>query len=219
MGRELGKIEKPAADDYRKGRKLFFVPLIYSSKEAPDGYLEKFDRYWQQAKESVNDLELKLGPVDRIYHEFISAPGEEGLKVLEQLNKKSHQMVLDEIQKGARLEAAEDDDLLTEFMDLSRCLGIGLQSQKLQDKLYQYYVEAGKKRSDFIANHIDETLRAEEIGILFIKEKNQVQVPSGIEVFYVAPPALDEINRWLRDSETNLPKKRRRKTVKKESDR
>jgi len=44
MAEELGKIEKPTAADYRKGRKLYFVPLIYGSKESPADYLEKFDK-------------------------------------------------------------------------------------------------------------------------------------------------------------------------------
>ena len=34
---------------------------------------------------------------------------------------------------------------------------------------------------------------------MFIREGHQVQFPSDIQVFYVAPPALDEIKRWLRD--------------------
>ena len=31
-----------------------------------------------------------------------------------------------------------------------------------------------------------------------MREGHQLQFPSDIEVFYVAPPALDEIKRWSR---------------------
>ena len=95
-------------------------------------------------------------------------------------------------------------------------MAIGLQNQKVLTNVYESYTEAGKKRDEFIARHIDETLKAEEIGILFMREGHQVQFPAEIEVFYVAPPALDEINRWLRDSEAQLPQKRRGRAAKKE---
>jgi hypothetical protein len=216
MAEELGKIEKPAVTEYKKGRKLFFVPLIYGSKESPADYLEKLDKYWKQAEDHISDLELKLGIATRIYHELIPASGEEGLKVLKDLNEKSYQVVQVKVQKGVQLEATEDAELLTEFMDWSRCLAIGLQNQKVLAKVYESYTEAGKKRNEFIAKHIDETLKAEEIGMMFMREGHQVQFPSEIEVFYVAPPALDEINRWLRDSAAQPPKKRRGRPTKKE---
>ena len=34
-----------------------------------------------------------------------------------------------------------------------------------------------------------------------MRENHQVQIPADIQVFYVAPPALDEIKRWLREHE------------------
>ena len=216
MPEEFGKIEKPSAADYRKGRKLYFVPLIYGSKESPTDYLEKFDKYWKQVEDQIGDLELKLGLASRIYHELIPSSGDKGLKALKDLNEKSHQVVQSRVQKGSKLEATEDAELLTEFMDWSRCLAIGLQNQKVLTKVYESYTEAGKKRNEFIARHIDETLKAEEIGILFMREGHQVQFPAEIEVFYVAPPVLDEINRWLRDSEAQLPQKRRGRAAKKE---
>ena len=218
MAEKLGKMEKPTVADYKKGRKLYFIPLIYSSKESPADYLERCDKYWKQAKDHISDLELKLGPANKTYHELITAPGEEGLKVLKNLNERSYQVVQGRVQKGSQLEATEDAELLTEFMDWSRCLAIGLQNQKVLTKVYESYIEAGRKRNEFIAKHINETLKAEQIGILFMREGHQVQFPSEIEVFYVAPPALDEINRWLRDSEAQPPKKHRSREAKKEGD-
>ena len=56
-----------------------------------------------------------------------------------------------------------------------------------------------KKRYDFIARRITETLKEGETGVLFIHEKHMLQFPPDIEVFSVSPPALDEIRRWQRD--------------------
>lgn len=199
MSQELGKIEKPQAEKFKKGRKLYFVPLIYCEKEPQAEYLEKFNKYWNQVENQVSSLELKLGKIDKIYHELISVGGEDGAKVIEALNDRSYQIVENRLGEGTQLEATEEAELLTEFMDWSRCLVIGLQNQQVFTKVYEYYTEASKKRNEHIAKHIDETLKADEVGILFVREGHQIQFPSDIKVFYVTPPALDEIKRWLRD--------------------
>jgi hypothetical protein len=206
MSQELGKIEKPQAEEFKKGRKLYFVPLIYCEKEPPAEYLEKFNNYWDQVESQVSSLELKLGGIDRIYHELISLGGEDGAKVIKDLNDRSYQIVENRLGKGTQLEATEEAGLLTEFMDWSRCLVIGLQNQQVFTTVYEYYTEASKKRNEHIARQIDETLKADEVGILFMREGHQIQFPSDIKVFYVVPPALDEIKRWLRDREAKSQK-------------
>ncbi len=201
MSEELGKIEKPSAEAFKGGRKLYLVPLIYAGRESPAEYLEKHNRYWNQVENQLNDLELKLGQVNKMYHELIPVSGEDGIKTIKDLNDRSYQIVKDKLDKGAKLEATEEGELLTEFMDWNKCLLVGLQNQKVFIKIYEFYKEASKKRNEYIAKHIDETLLGGEIGILFMREGHQVQFPSDIQVFYVAPPALDEINRWLRECE------------------
>jgi len=215
MSEELGKIEKPSVAEFKKGRKLFFVPAIYGGKKLPADYVEKFDKYWQQVEDQINDLELKLGRVTKIFHELIPASGEQGLKALKDLNERSYQLAERRTKNGAQLETTEDAELLTEFMDWSRCLSVGLQNQKVLEKVYESYAEAGKKRNEFIARHIDEALKADEIGILFMREGHQVQFPSGIEIFYIAPPPLDEIRRWLRDREAQPSSKGKSKGARK----
>ena len=66
---------------------------------------------------------------------------------------------------------------------------------------YESYTEVSKNRNEFISNHIDETLKVDEIGLLFMGENYKIKFPNGVEVFYVSPPALDEIKRWLRNQE------------------
>jgi hypothetical protein len=202
MTEELGKIERPSTEEFQKGRRLFFVPIVYGGKEFPLDYLEKVRKYWKQVEEQLIDLELKLGRVSKIYHELVASSGDDGLKVLEGLNEGSYQVASSWVGRGARMEAMEDGEVLTEFMDWGRCLAVGLQNQKVRDAVYKSYVEAGKKRNRSISKRLDETLKPDEIGILFMREGHEVQFPAGIEVFYVAPPALDEVNRWLRDHDS-----------------
>jgi hypothetical protein len=202
MSEELGKIEKPPVEDFKKGRKLYFVPLIYSSQDLPDDYQVKYNKYWDQVEKQIAELVTKLGKVNRIYHELVAAGGDEGIKVVKELSGQSYKIVQNCIEKKAQMEAAEDGDILTEFMDWSRCLIIGLQNPKVVSKVYESYTEIGKKRNENIARKIDETLKENEIGILLMRENHQVQFPSDIQVFYIAPPALDEIKRWLRERES-----------------
>jgi len=201
MAEELGKIEKMPVEDYKKGRKLYFIPIIYAGDDNPEEYLEKVTKYWEQVKKQLDDLESKLGMVNKLYHELIPASGDEGCNTIKELSEKSHELIKNCMEKGAHLEALEDAEILSEFMDWNRCLLIGLQSPKVITQVYDSYTEAGKKRNESIAGKLDETLQTDEIGILFMRENHQVQFPSDIQVFYVAPPALDEIKRWLRERE------------------
>jgi hypothetical protein len=199
MAEELGKIEKPAVDSFKNGRKLFFVPLVFSNEELPVEYIDKYERYWEQVEKQVADLVGKLGEVNRVYHELIAESGEAGGKAIKELNEKSSKIIQVYLGKIAQLEALEEGDILMEYMDWNRCLLIGLQTPRVVSKVYEAYLEAGKKRNEIIARRIDETLKTNEIGLLFMRENHQVQFPPDIQVFYVAPPALDEIKRWLRE--------------------
>ena len=201
MSEELGQVEKPSVEEFKEGRKLYFVPNTYCGEKPPDDYLSIFNRYWNQVEDQLGALELKLGKVSRVYHELVSSGGEEGVKMVKQINEKSYQVIKNRLDKGAQLEATEDNDVLTEMMDWGRCISIGLQNQGVINRVYQSYTEVSRKRNEYISSNIDRTLKADEIGILFMREGHQIQFPGDIQVFYVAPPALDEIERWFRDNE------------------
>ena len=207
MAQELGKIEKPPVENFKKGRKIFFVPVIYLSKNLPEDYLQLFNRYWEQVEKQITELSLKLGEVNKIYHELIAFTGEDGAATLKDLNNPGYKIVKACLDKKAQLEALEDADLLTEFMDWSRCLVIGLQNPNVISKVYDSYTEAGKKRNESMSRKIDETLKENEIGMVLMRENHQVQFPADIQVFYVSPPALDDIKRWTRENERNAVRK------------
>ena len=200
MSQELGKIQKPESEDFKKGRKLFLVPLIYSSKEAPEDYVEKYELYWKQVTEQLLNLESGLGLVKVIYHESTSADGDEGLNFIEKLNVKSHHIARQKCENAARVVALEDKALIEECVDWQRCLLMGLISEKTTKQVTESFMDATKKRWEYINKRIDKTLEKDETGILFIQEGHMIQFPADIEIFSVAPPALDEIHRWLRDN-------------------
>jgi hypothetical protein len=167
---------------------------------------EKVFRYWDQVESQLTNLELKLGIVKKVYHELVPVGGDEGGKIIEELNSTSYGIVKTRLDKGAELEPLEDADLLTESMDWTKCLAVGLQNPKVFERIYEFYTEANRKRNEHIAKMIDETLKEGEAGILLMREGHQVQFSADIEVFYVAPPGLDEIKRWLRTREVEAEK-------------
>jgi len=206
MSQDLGKIEKPSVEEYRAARKLFFVPLLFTPRDIQGELFEKVFRYWDQVDAQLTSLELKLGITKKVYHELVPTGGEEGSKIIEELNSTSYGIVKARLDKGAQLEPLEDADLLTESMDWTRCLAVGLQNAKVFDKVYESYIQAQKKRNEHIAKMINDTLKESEVGILLMREGHQVQFPADIEVFYVSPPGLDEIKRWLRTREVEAEK-------------
>ena len=199
MSQELGKVEKPEVSSFKHNRKILQVSLVYAGKDSPAEYMELFEKYWQQVDEMITKLENKLGNATVIYHETINAGGEEGLKMLETLNPKSHNIVDVRQKTGDKLKCIEDTELLEEVMDWERCLMIGFLSDKVAKTVYSSFSEASRKRYQQISKTIDETLKEGDIALLFIREGHMVQFPQDVDVFSVAPPALDEIHRWARD--------------------
>jgi hypothetical protein len=199
MPEQLGKIERLEVEHFKQGKKLYLVPLVYSSEEAPDEYKEKCSRYWQQVTEQLTNLASKIGRVNRVYHESIFQSGEDGMKAMERLNPSSYQIAKTQCDNGAIFETIEERELFEEVMDWRRCLMLGFMSDKVASKVSEFYVEAAGKRNGFITKKISETLKDDEAGLLFIGEEHSVQFPSDVEVFSIFPPVLDEMHRWLRD--------------------
>ncbi|MFO8101422.1 MAG: hypothetical protein R6U37_04530 [Dehalococcoidia bacterium] len=198
MAEKLGKIEKPEVESFTASRKIVVAPLLFSGKDAPEDFLEIFNRCWKQIEEQIQNLERKLGKVSRIYHEMIFNEGEEGLKILEQLNPESFDLVKNRCEAGAKLQSTEDAELALENMDWERCLMVAM-GPKVRSKIIQFHRESSSARYQHIGKQIEETLEEGEIGLFFAREGHPTQFPEDAEVFNVAPPALDELNRWLRD--------------------
>jgi hypothetical protein len=199
MTPEVGRIEKPEAEAYRSKRKLFLVPLIIFSEKTDPELVEKCRAYWKEVKEQITNLEAKIGVIQRIYHESIIDSGPEGLATIQEFNPDGFELASSRAKAGASFELIEDRDLAEESMDWERCLMMGFISEKVASRVSDFYAEASRKRYEHIAKRIDETLKGEETGILFIKEGHRIQFPKDIEVFIIFPPTLDAIHRWLRE--------------------
>ncbi|MEM3593703.1 MAG: hypothetical protein QXS27_03145 [Candidatus Jordarchaeaceae archaeon] len=202
MSETLGKISKPSVDEFKESRKLYCVPILINVKDAPSEYQEKYNLYWNQVAEHLNGLE-KAGPVRKIYHEAIFQSGAEGLEAVKQLNEKSYQLVKSKLDKGAEFQALEDRDLFNEYTDWLMALSVVGRSKKVADRVLEYFREVSDRRDEYIVKRINETLKTGEAGLLIMSDEYrmhiQPQLPPDIQVFLVRPPALNDIQRLLRE--------------------
>lgn len=202
MAQELGKIERPTAASYEGTRKLFLIPLVFSPAEPPPDYIGMLERYWAGARNQVRRLADRTGRVQHVYHEGVTQSGEPGLNLIKQISPRGYALINEFVQENsAMVEAFEDADTFYESLDWQRCLMAGLMSRKVMDLAMTGYRETTQKRIEEMTKRIEATLLAGESGLLLMPEENRLQFPKDIQVFYVAPPALDDIHRWLRDQE------------------
>ncbi|MCL2707108.1 MAG: hypothetical protein FWE97_02965 [Dehalococcoidia bacterium] len=197
MSEILGKVEKPEAEQFKNGRKLFFVPLMVVSPQENITITDLAGKYWIEAAEQLNNLESKLSQIKRIYHELL--PSEESVKQLEKMQIGSRSIVESLMASGAVISEIEDDDLMREFLDWNLCLSLQLQSPNVFNKIYDSFKETLRQRNEHITKRIDETLEDDESAVLFMREGHHIQFPNDIQIFYVAPPTLDALKRTLRE--------------------
>lgn len=199
MAQELGRIDRPFVEQYEDKRKLLLVPLVPRPPDQAQECLLILRRYWVQMQSQVATLESKLGQLQHFYHETLTEGGTQGLQRLESIDQQSYNFVRSKCQAGATLEATEDEELLAEVLDLQRCLMLPFYSDEVARRLHEWFAESSRKRYAHISKQIDETLKEKEVGLLLISERHQVQFPADVEVFFVAPPALDEFRRCLEE--------------------
>jgi len=204
LAQKLGKIEKPQVTDFRGVRKLFCLPLIpqFNEKDLDNELKNSIEQFWYQVTSQIADLE-RTGKVSHIFFESITKDGKLGLEMVKKVSQQSYDIVKEKIDKGAKLVSIENEVILNEFLDWSICLSAIRKSQKVFNRVLEFYQEVKDRRNKEIAKKIDETLKNNDSGLLVMTDENRLQIqpnlPSDIQVFLIHPPALNDIMRWLRD--------------------
>ncbi len=199
MTQPLSQTGKPLAERYGGARKLFLVPNYAFPPNIPEDSLEVLQRYWSEVRDAVGNLERTLGQVTRVYHEMLFSEGDEGARLLESLNPQGHGFIQAMCSAGASLVPTEDRELVEEHADWQRVLSIGPISQKVMTAAIDGFQDTLQARYEKIAERIQDTLKEGESGALFIRDDHRVQFPADVQVFYVAPPALDTLKKWIAD--------------------
>lgn len=178
-------------------RKVYIVPFIQPSPQAPDGFDQRFRAYWQAVDKQVSALEQRAGVVKRIFAEGILGKGDDALVMLEQSNPQAHRIVTTRVDAGARFDEYEDDELFGEVVDWSRCLSIGFISQSVANAVTASYQDAVQRRQRQLDKRLAEGIGEGE-AVLLLSGSTNINLPEGVEKFLVSPPELDELERWIR---------------------
>ena len=196
MTQRITEIPRPKAESFRSGRKIYLVPTLLAGPGIPDELGKMLNRYWDEVREQVENLERTLSKVTHVYHESVFRPGEEGLRTVENVNLHGHAFVNILCRSTATLEPTDEQEAFLEASDWRLCLSMGLASEKVAKIARDSLDDAMRSRYTHIAAAIDETLGDDEAGLCILSEDHRVQFPGDVQVFYISPPSLDEIKRW-----------------------
>ncbi len=166
----------------------------------PDEGKDLFEKYWSEVRDSITSLERSLGVVCKVYHELVCDEGEDGLRQIDMMNPSGSQLIRAMCQSTASLRSLEDAELVAEHTDWHRILGMGPVSQKVFTLALEGYQETLDARYAGISERISGDLEEGESAALFIREDHRAQLGSDVQVFFVAPPSLDRLKRWLEDT-------------------
>lgn len=190
-------------------RKLIYVPVIHTeadmgtmSESLKKEYIRRFGpKKWEQHIRMVNGLwqgiETKLSRLNlqyeliKIYQDGLPNCGKE-LEIVANLAKKgskNHRLILELVNKGARLVGTEDPALLLEEYKYIRknllvgtpVAGAGLSHPcSAAENLLE-------KRDEYISRRIDQTLNEGETGILFLGMMHRVdkKLPADIKTVFL----------------------------------
>lgn len=206
--RHPGNRMEPTPDTGGFSRTLIYLPIIHTpadmgalKESVVRATLEKLgrlglarkiqtiDKIWTEIEGVLDGLALTFEKV-RLYQDGLPVCGREAEIVAElaRAGNRNHQLLLRLMEKGATLMGTESGDLLVQEYQLvkhtltsraPKAAAIVAQRQALSDSLL-------KRRDQFIANRIHETLKEGETGILFLGMLHSVErfLPKDIKVIY-----------------------------------
>ncbi len=195
----LGSTGKTDPSRFDGKKKLLLVPLIPIFPDMEEEIPDLLNRFWSEISSQIGNIETVLGTVKHIFHEMIHEEGDGGIRILTQIYPKSANFIKEYISSGAKLQALEDPDIWMELTDWQRCLSIGLISSKVFDIASKGYQEISIKRTNQLPNTINDLMKQDEVGLLFISEGHTVQFPSDIQIFYVSPPSATDLKNIMTD--------------------
>jgi hypothetical protein len=180
-----------AISDTQKTRTLYYFPIIHSQadmgalKESVEKVILRkaggislenkirfIDSYWDAIEKSIYTLNPTYETV-RLYQDGLPVCGMETKIVAEiaEAGSRNHELLIRLMKKGAVIMGTESPELIVKEYNLIKQVlneGNSLESAVLEARLKPLYDELLKKRDQYIADHINDTLCIGETGILFL---------------------------------------------------
>jgi len=179
-------------------RKLILIKIVHTSadmgsmgeglikegmaKIGKENWLEnqrRIENFWNEVEKEIDGLDLDYS-MTRIYQDGFPCGGELGLRIVRETAEKgsrNYQIVRKLVEKGATIEATESPDLLRkEYGHIKDILTATGEKERAEaaGKYEQMKDELILERDAFIAKAINDTLKNNETGLLFIGAAHNV---------------------------------------------
>lgn len=150
---------------------------------------KKIEKFWNEVEKAIDKFNLNFSNV-RIYQDGMPCDGELAIKIINEAAKtgsRNYQIIKKLIEKGAKIEMTESRDLLLKEYDNIKEF-VNAESKEKKTQAIKKYEEAKDKlieeRDNFIAKRIDETLKEDETGFLFIGAHHNIKslIPKDIQI-------------------------------------
>ena len=188
-------------------RRLRYIPVIHTGVEMGSmygtlkaEYIRRFgaqkweehnriiEDFWQGIRNKVFDLDLNYQNT-RLYQDGLPVCGKEMdlVQELVKMGSRNHQILMELIQLGAKLEGTEDPKLLLEEYDYLKKASADLGKHQAKKRYQRLAKSILLKRDLYIGQRIDKTLQEGETGLLFIGITHRVneKLPKDIEIDYL----------------------------------
>jgi hypothetical protein len=164
---------------------LLYVPRMYTESEfrkialtLPEDFQQKTEEFWSYVKEKLLIFE---GKIQRIYRDNIDKSGAAALDHLSMLDRENHVIVKGLVEKGAYFEATEDSMLMAESESWLEMLNL----HAANSIVLENYEETIRERDKYVSSRINETLKDNEVGVLFMDPDRDITVDTDIKVVKV----------------------------------
>ena len=196
---EIGSIGKATAGDILTSRKIYLVTMVQPSPGAPEGFEQRYNDYWSAVEQQISKLEATAGAVNHIFAEGVVGRGDDAMLMVQQSNPGAHSLIRQRVSAGAVFEEFEDTELFGQVIDWGRCLQVGLINQTVANEIQTKYTEASEKRGKHLLKQLNEGILESEAGLLLSGDPS-ITIPDGVEKFLISPPELDELQRWVQQT-------------------
>lgn len=191
-------------------RKLLYVPIAHSTADMgskaellKQRFVERFgperwsehqaliEELWRGIRDRLLSQGLRWEKV-RLYQDGLPVCGREMeiVRHVAAMGSRNYGLLLELIGKGARLEGTEDPELLRRELELAS-VAVSTDEEESRRRGSDQYAEERAKmlkaRDAFIGRRIDQTLRDNEVGVLFVGVLHEVDrcLPKSIRVRYL----------------------------------
>ncbi len=202
MSKEIGKIDKPAAENTILKRKIYLVQNIQNYFPENNEFKTLLEEYWDAISDQLDKMESTAGIITNIYIEGMWQSFQEVEKIIQESSPASLKLIKTRIGSGSNYIPIEEESIYKRLIDLTRIVQLGFVSEKIKTLIEEQYSETVSERQIHIKTTIDQ-LQLGEAGLFMLSSVNH-KFTDDIEIFNIMPPALDKINRWLQNNQQTV---------------